>query len=88
MRQNRVDAVLKYLEEMGLSQILITDPLSICYLTGRMIQPLERFYGLYLNRQGGHKIFINQLETVPEDLGVERCAFPMPIPIWIWWPGR
>lgn len=75
MRQNRVDTVLKYLEEMGLSQILITDPLSICYLTGRMIQPMERFYGLYLNRQGGHKIFINQLEAVPEDLGVEKVRF-------------
>lgn len=75
MKQNRVDAVMRHLEEMGLSQMLITDPLAIFYLTGRMIQPLERFYGLYLNRRGGHKIFINQLETVPEDLGVEKVRF-------------
>lgn len=75
MKQNRLDAVLNNLEAMGLSQILITDPLSIFYLTGRMIHPLERFYALYLNRKGGHRIFINQLETVPEDLGVEKVRF-------------
>lgn len=75
MKQNRVDAVLKNLETMGLSQVLITDPLSIFYLTGRMIHPLERFYALYLSRKGNHRIFINQLETVPEDLGVEKVRF-------------
>ena len=75
MKENRVKAVLHNLEEMGLSQMLITDPLSIFYLTGRMIQPLERFYGLYLSQKGNHKIFINQLETVPEDLGVEKVRF-------------
>ena len=69
MKQNRVNAVLKNLEAMGLSQVLITDPLTIFYLTGRMIHPLERFYALYLNRNGDHKIFINQLETVPEEGG-------------------
>lgn len=75
MKQNRVDAVMRNLEQLGLTQMLITDPLAIYYLTGRMIQPLERFYGLYLTRSGGHKIFINQLETVPEDLGVEKVRF-------------
>jgi len=67
--------LLANLEQMGLNQILITDPLSILYLTGRLIKPLERFYALYLNRSGNHKIFINLLETVPEDLGVEKVRF-------------
>ena len=75
MKQNRVNAVLKNMESMNLSQILITDPLAIFYLTGRMIKPFERFYALYLNQNGNHKIFINQLETVPEDLGVEKVRF-------------
>ena len=64
MKQNRVEAVLKNMESLNLSQILITDPLAIFYLTGRMIKPFERFYALYLNQNGNHKIFINQLETV------------------------
>lgn len=75
MKQNRVDRVLDYLETMGLSQMLVTDPLSVFYLTGRLIQPMERFYALYLSRKGDHKIFINNLETVPEDLGVEKVRF-------------
>lgn len=75
MKQNRVNAVLRHLEQLGLSQMLITDPISIFYLTGRMIHPLERFYGLYLNQRGTHRIFINQLESVPEDLGVEKVRF-------------
>ncbi len=75
MKQNRVEAVLANLERMGLNQMLVTDPISIFYLTGRLIKPLERFYALYLNRNGSHKIFINLLETVPEDLGVEKVRF-------------
>lgn len=75
MKESRVAAVLENLENMGLSQVLLTDPISIFYLTGRLIQPLERFYGLYLSQTGKHKIFINHLETVPEDLGVEKVRF-------------
>lgn len=75
MKENRLRAVLQNLDQMGLSQALITDPLSILYLTGRLIKPLERFYALYVSQSGHHKIFINQLETVPEDLGVEKVRF-------------
>lgn len=75
MKQTRLDTVLAHLDAMGLDQMLVTDPLSILYLTGRPIKPLERFYALYLTRSGAHKIFINQLETVPEDLGVEKVRF-------------
>lgn len=41
MKQNRVEAVLKNMESLNLSQILITDSLAIFYLTGRMIKPFE-----------------------------------------------
>ena len=75
MKQNRVDAVLTNLEKMGLSQALITDPLSILYLTGLYINPFERFYALYLNKNGRHKIFVNQLETVPDELDIEKVRF-------------
>ena len=48
MKQNRVNRVLKALEDMGLSQMLIVDPMTIYYLTGVYIAPFERFYVLYL----------------------------------------
>ncbi len=37
MKQNRVEAILKNMESLNLSQILITDPLAIFYLTSTVI---------------------------------------------------
>ena len=48
MKQNRAERILAKLKQMGLSQMLIVDPMSIYYLTGVQIMPFERFYGLYL----------------------------------------
>ena len=76
MNQQRVERVLENLKDKGLSQTVISDPYSIFYLTGRFIEPGERFLALYLNRNENHKIFINDLFTVPEDLGVEKVRFP------------
>lgn len=75
MNQKRVDRILKNLHDRGLSQMMVSDPYSIFFLTGRFIRPGERFLALYLNRDGNHKMFINDLFTVPEDLGVEKVRF-------------
>ena len=48
---------------------------AIYYLTGRFIDPGERLLALYINQSGKNKIFINNLFTVPEDLGVEKFRF-------------
>ena len=61
MKESRVERVLKALEGMGLSQMLVVDPMSIYYLTGVQVMPFERFYGLYLRADGGHVIFLNRL---------------------------
>lgn len=71
----RLSHVLKNLQQQGLSQMLITDPISIFYLTGILLLPHERFYALYISLSGKHKIFINKLEVVPSDLGVEQIRF-------------
>lgn len=75
MKINRLNAVLAQMKSAGLSQMLVSDPYSILYLTGRWIDPGERLYVLYLNTNGNHKMFINELFTVPEDLGVEKIRF-------------
>ena len=54
LKENRVKRVLDTLKEMGLSQMLIVDPMSIYYLTGVYIAPFERFYALYLRADGQH----------------------------------
>ena len=63
------------LTENGVSQMLISDPASIFYLTGKMIDPGERFFALLINADGENKIFINSLFTVPEELGAEKVWF-------------
>lgn len=75
MNQNRVERVLENMNEKGLPQMIISDPADIFFLTGRWISPGERLLALYLNKNGNHKILINRLFTVPEDLGVEKLWF-------------
>jgi len=78
MKQNRVDRILGALEEMGVSQMLIVDPMSIYYLTDVYNDPHERFYALLLREDGTHAFFLNNLFSIPQDVvdlpfGVYAC---------------
>ena len=44
MNEARANRILAALKEQGVDQMLITDPMSICYLTGISMAPIERFY--------------------------------------------
>ena len=52
----RIDRVLKKMEDKGLSQLLVSDPLSIRFLTGIMVNPGERLYALLLRANGKHTL--------------------------------
>lgn len=39
MKQNRVDRIFAALKDMGLTQMLIVDPMSIYYLTDVFVAP-------------------------------------------------
>ena len=75
MNTERLQRILQKLKEKNLSQMIISDPLAIYYLTGRLIDPGERLLALYISQSGNNRIFINNLFTVPEDLGVEKVRF-------------
>lgn len=75
MKLNRLNKILSKMEDSNIPQMLVTDPNSIFYLTGKMINPGERLLALYLNINGNHKLFINELFPVHEDLGVEKVWF-------------
>ncbi|MGN1231460.1 MAG: aminopeptidase P family N-terminal domain-containing protein [Anaerotignum sp.] len=66
MNQNRVERVLEALGKMGVSQMLMVDPMSIYYLTGVYNQPDERFYALLLRQDGRHAYFLNHLFSIPQ----------------------
>ena len=58
MNQSRVDRIMAQLEQSGVSQMLIVDPMSIYYLTDVWNAPFERFYALLLRKEGGHIFFL------------------------------
>ena len=65
-RQARLASVRRRMEEAGLSQLLITDHLSIYYLTGVHVVPMERFWALLVTAGGGEVLFANQLFSLGE----------------------
>ncbi|MDB1954720.1 aminopeptidase P family protein [Clostridium tertium] len=71
MKLNRVNNVLKAMEEQGLNQMIISSPPAIFYLTGKWFSPGERMIALYLNTKGNHKLVVNKLFPIYEDLGVD-----------------
>ncbi len=75
MYNERSGRVLKELGTTGASQLLITDPLSIYYLTGVSIAPFERFFALLLRADGNHVLFLNRLFTVPQETSAEKVWY-------------
>lgn len=71
MYQKRMERVLAGLREMGLSQMIICNPKSIFYLTGIDLSPMERLFALYIHESGNHKLFLNDMFTVPHT-GIEE----------------
>ena len=64
--QERLDNVCRKMEEAGLSQLLVTDHLSIYYLTGLYVAPFERFWCLLVKTSGPHTLFANRLFALGE----------------------
>ena len=71
MDTGKLNRILKAIEEKDMPQMIIADPLTIFWLTGKMIVPGERLLALYLNVNGNHKLMINELFPQEKDLGVE-----------------
>lgn len=75
MKQNRLDRVLAEMKARRVSQLLVSDPTAVFYLTGRWIQPGERMLVLSIDHTGAVKFFNNQLFAFSEDIGAEIFLF-------------
>ena len=75
MNTERLSRVLGKLSARGIPQMIITDPVSIFYLTGYSLDPGERLYALYIHADGTAKLFINMLFAAPENCGAEIVRF-------------
>ena len=70
MNKERLSRVIENMKKAGLSCILVSDPLSVFYLTGRMIHPGERMLALAVFDNGETRLFCNRLfaQQAEEDL--------------------
>lgn len=75
MKKQRVLNVIRKMESMSLSQMIVTSPASIYYLTGKWMSVGERMIALYLNTNGNHKFVVNKLFPIEEDLGIDIVWF-------------
>ena len=75
MNRARLNNVLNGMADSNISQMVVSNPAAIFYLTGKWILPGERMLALYLSLAGNHKLFINELFQVPEELGVDTVWF-------------
>ena len=75
MDREKLKRIYKKMEERNLSQMIITDPPAIFYLTGKWIHPGERMLALYISTKGKETFFVNRLFPIEEDLGVEIQYF-------------
>lgn len=71
MIENRVNGALHRLGQMGIGQMLVCEPYAMYYFLGKMFHGGERFTALLLRADGAHRLFLNRLFPVKEDLGVE-----------------
>lgn len=72
--KDRISRVLAKMEKKGLTQLIVSDPLSIRFLTGIMVHPGERLYALILRTNGKHTMLLNYLYFV-KDTGYEEVWF-------------
>ena len=75
MDREKLKRIYKKMEERNLSQMIITDPPAIFYLTGKWIHPGERMLALYISTKGKETFFVNRLFPIEENLGVEIQYF-------------
>jgi Xaa-Pro dipeptidase len=75
MNPDRLESDLRGMADVGISQMIVSDPAAISYLTGTWIHPGERMPALRLSLTGRHALFVNELFSVPDGLGVETIWF-------------
>lgn len=70
----RLERVRAEMARHGLTQLIVSDPLAIFYLTGVHINPGERMYCLLLSADGAARVFLNRLFGTP-DFGLPVTGF-------------
>ena len=70
MQKSRIDRLRGAVRESGCDAVIISDPMSIFYLTGASIHPFERMWLLIVRADGRDTLLANRL-FVFEDTGID-----------------
>lgn len=70
MNHNRIALVMENMKKERLDHLLISDPFAISYLLDYDNEPGERMYVLLLSSKSNHKLFLNTLFCIEEDIDV------------------
>lgn len=71
---NRIEKLRSEMKKSGLAALLLTQPMSIAYLTGVKVAPGERFFALYVDERNA-KLFVNVLFSVTECADAEIQSY-------------
>lgn len=66
-----LERLLAAMKQDGLQQMIVSDPMSIYYLTGNRIAPGERMLALLVKPDGSHKLIVNDLFRQTRNPGVD-----------------
>jgi len=61
MNTARIQKVIENMHACGLSQILVTSPANVYYLTGVWCEPFERMLALHVRDDGGMTLYANKM---------------------------
>ena len=75
MNQSRIDRVAANMAREGLSQILVTAPASVFYLTGTWVSPGERMLALLVKGDGSAVLYANRLFALSESVDFPLVEF-------------
>lgn len=76
MNQEKLSRVISAMGEAGIDLFLLSDPMSVYYLTGKKLTCLERMMVLLLDCEGNHRLVIGRLfPQDEEELGVKVVYF-------------
>jgi len=75
MNQSRIDRVVEKMKLEGLSQIIVSAPSSVFYLTGTWVSPGERMLALLVKDDGSAVLYANRLFALAGEVDVPLVEF-------------
>lgn len=75
MKNKNINKILSSMKEHKLSQLIVTSPSSIYYLTGKWIEPGERLCAVFINDVGTKKFILNELFPIENDTDFDTVYY-------------